>query len=89
MARKGDGKVQGVGDTDNLQFYIEKAVSSDSLCVFEPGDDFEVTILPHAGLVLTPPDVDVPLADVLAALDVDYPTDAESLADCDPRDITL
>ena len=89
MARKADGTVQGVGDTENLQFCIKNTVSTDSLCVFSPNDAFEATVLPHAGLVLTPPDVDVTLADVLAALDVSYPTDAESLADCDPREITL
>ncbi len=89
MAREGDGTVHGVGDTDNLQFYIEKQVSSDSLCPFTPDDEFEVTVLPHVGLVLTQPDATPTLADVLAALDVDYPATAESLADCDPREITL
>jgi hypothetical protein len=89
MARKGTGTANGAGDTDNLQFYIEKAVSSDSLCVFDPGDEFEVTVLPHAGLVLSPPETDVTLADVLAGLDVDYPRRDATLADYDPKEITL
>lgn len=69
MARNGDGTVQGVGDTDNLQFYIERAVSIDSQCPFDPDDKFEVHVLPHSGLVLRPPDAEVSLLNVLKAFD--------------------
>ena len=90
MALEGDGTVQGIGDTQNIQFYVPKNVSTDSKCVFSPRDPFKVRIIPHTGLLLTPPDVDVTLADVLASLDVRYPTTDMSFPDeYDPRNISL
>lgn len=89
VALEGDGTAQSVSGTQNLQFYIPKDVRTDDKFPFAADDEFEVRILPHAGIVITPPDIDVTLADVLAGLGVGYPSRAETLADCDPRDIPL
>lgn len=65
-----DGQVTRVG-TDNIQFYIPKRVSSDDACVFDPEDDFAIETLDGLGLLITPPDVDPTLADLLEAVDIE------------------
>ncbi|MFC4553550.1 MULTISPECIES: hypothetical protein [Halorussus] len=91
MALEGEGTVQGVGHTDNIQFYVPKDVRADSLQVFDPGDEFVVRVLPHSGLLLRPPDVDVSFATLLAALgeSPDRFADNCSLTATDLKELTL
>lgn len=68
MALRDSGEVTRVG-VDNIQFYIPRALSTDERCPFEPEDEFEVRVLPHTGLLLTPDEA--VLEDLLDDLGID------------------
>lgn len=89
MALEGDGTITRLRNK-NQQFYIENAVATDPRNPFDPEDPFEVTVLPHAGLLLTPatdesdPDETVTLANVLDALGVPWRDAADGSGEPDP-----
>lgn len=64
------GTVTEVG-VGNIQFYIPSTVSSDPECLFDPDDEFLVQTVADVGLLLTIPDADPTVADILDGLGVE------------------
>lgn len=73
----------GAQDVDgySYQFYIPVDASQHPHAAFDAGDRAQITVLPHRGLLLTPPEVDVDRAKVLEGLDGAVPAEQTTLDD--------